>query len=168
MSNFPKLIPAFTAQIAIQAPTAVGATARGGLLTHVIILPESTIVSEPDYPIKLDATFVHGADYIKADPDGRNVRLEVQSLVQDKATGALVRFNYTGTSAMGGPNGKVLRGEPDAATTPYGEVFTHPVFETGSGPLAALQDKTYVGSGRFVLEAGKPVTVEYKISEVVA
>lgn len=63
-----------------------------------------------------------------------------------------------------------------------------PVFETGTPELAELQDKTYVGSGRFILEPGKPVTVEsvllsnppshnqpvadtwrrYKISEVAA
>jgi hypothetical protein len=30
-----------------------------------------------------------------------------------------------------------------------------------------LQDKVYVGSGRFVLEEGKPVVVEYKIGEVI-
>lgn len=39
-------------------------------------------------------------------------------------------------------------------------------FETGGGELAALEEKVYVGSGRFVIEAGKPVIVEYKVSEV--
>ena len=41
-------------------------------------------------------------------------------------------------------------------------------FETGSKELAALEEKVYVGSGRFVLEAGKPIMVEYKVSEVSA
>lgn len=43
---------------------------------------------------------------------------------------------------------------------------THVKFETGHPELKALEDKVFVGSGRFILEAGKPVTVEYKISEV--
>jgi len=43
-----------------------------------------------------------------------------------------------------------------------------PVFETGAPGLAEIQNKVYVGAGRFVLEPGKPVTVEYKISEVSA
>jgi len=43
----------------------------------------------------------------------------------------------------------------------------HVVFESSDPSLAALQTKTYVGSGRFILEAGKAPVVEYKISEVV-
>jgi hypothetical protein len=30
-----------------------------------------------------------------------------------------------------------------------------------------LEQKVYVGSGRFVIEEGEPLVVEYKISEVV-
>lgn len=44
----------------------------------------------------------------------------------------------------------------------------HVEFETGTESLAALQEKVYVGSGRFILEPGKPVIVEYKVSEVAA
>jgi hypothetical protein len=40
------------------------------------------------------------------------------------------------------------------------------LFETGSEELKALEQKIYVGSGRFIVEAGKPLIVEYKISEV--
>lgn len=43
---------------------------------------------------------------------------------------------------------------------------THVKFETGHPQLKVLENKVFVGSGRFILEAGKPVTVEYKISEV--
>jgi hypothetical protein len=80
-----------------------------------------TIVSEPSYPIQLNAAITHGADYIKAFPDGRHVRLDVQSTAHDAATGALVRFIYTGKISTLGPAGKVLRGEADAATTPFGD-----------------------------------------------
>lgn len=45
---------------------------------------------------------------------------------------------------------------------------THITFETGSDELRGLEQKIYVGSGRFVVEAGKPTVVEYNISEVVA
>lgn len=47
-------------------------------------------------------------------------------------------------------------------------VVTHILFETGSEALKDIEKKIFVGSGRFVLEEGKPVTVEYKISEVAA
>ena len=45
---------------------------------------------------------------------------------------------------------------------------THHVFETGDERLAPLQNKVFVGSGRFIVEPGKPIVVEYKISEVTA
>lgn len=46
-------------------------------------------------------------------------------------------------------------------------IATHILFETGSEALKGMEEKIYVGSGRFIVEEGKPVVVEYKISEVV-
>ena len=40
-------------------------------------------------------------------------------------------------------------------------------FETGEESLKDLERGTFVGSGRFLIEEGKPVTVEYKLSKVV-
>ncbi|KAJ9157825.1 hypothetical protein NKR23_g588 [Pleurostoma richardsiae] len=167
MSGFPKLIPAFTAQLFISPPNQVGTLATGTSLTHVTILPDQGFLrSEPGYPIQLDATVLHGSDYIKGDADGAHVRLEVASLLKDKKTGGLLRFCYTGTIEMGGEAGKVLTGHADAKTTPFGECFTQVSFETGTPELKALGCKVFVGAGRFVLEEGKPVAVEYKISQV--
>ena len=45
-------------------------------------------------------------------------------------------------------------------------IVTHVLFETGSEELRALEEKVYVGSGRFIVEAGKALVVEYLISEV--
>jgi len=47
-------------------------------------------------------------------------------------------------------------------------LVTHFKFETGSEKLKSLEEKVFVGSGRFIVEEGKPTVVEYKISEVVA
>ncbi|KAK4199116.1 hypothetical protein QBC40DRAFT_282537 [Triangularia verruculosa] len=165
MSGFPKLIPAFTARVAIEPPTSIAPN-----LVHVPFIPSAgSIVSESSYPIQVNAPILHGADYITTSPDAKTVKLEVQSIAKDSATGARIRFNYTGTVALLGAAGKVLKGDPSAATTGFGEAFIHPVFQTGGVPeLAELANKTYVGSGRFIIEEGKPVIVEYKISEVVA
>ncbi|KAK3942723.1 hypothetical protein QBC46DRAFT_283287 [Diplogelasinospora grovesii] len=170
MSGFPKLIPAFTAQLEIHPPSTLGpAVAKGAGLVHVAIVQEAgSLRSEPGYPIKLDGVFLHGADYIRVDEDQKNVRLEVQCLARDNTTKGLVRLNYTGTIGMSGAAGKVLRGEADAGTTGFGESFIQPEFETGCPELAELQSKVYVGAGRFIIEPGKNVIVEYKISEVVA
>lgn len=40
-------------------------------------------------------------------------------------------------------------------------------FETGEEKLKGLELSTFVGAGRFVIEQGKPVIVEYKLSKVV-
>lgn len=78
-------------------------------------------MSEPSYPIRLDAAIEHGADYIKTAPDGRHVRLDVQSTARDAVTGSLLRFTYRGKIATTGPAGRVLRGEEGAGTTDFGE-----------------------------------------------
>ena len=109
-------------QIPISAPSQIG-SARSGGLSHVSFLGEGgSVRSEPGYPLALDAVFVHGADYIRADPGGRHVRLEVSSLIKDTATGAFVRYNYTGTIPLAGPAGRVLGGQDGAGTTEFGEV----------------------------------------------
>lgn len=167
MSGFAKLTPAFTAKIPIDPPNAVGVLSTGTPLTHVtFIAGQEAISSEAGYPTSLKGTWVHGSDYIKTDADGGHSRLEVDSLFKDTATGGLVRYRYTGVVDMSGPAGKVLRGDSDAATTDFGDIYSHVKFETGHPELKVLENKVFVGSGRFILEAGKPVTVEYKISEV--
>ena len=40
-------------------------------------------------------------------------------------------------------------------------------FENGEEKLKDLELRTFVGAGRFLVEAGKPVTLEYKLSKVI-
>lgn len=97
----------------------------------------------------------------------------------------MIVFKYTGVVSLTGPAGKVLGGQPDAKTTDFGDgckfgsnrmderqmltyVVTHVLFETGDEKLKDLEAKVFVASGRFILEEGKPIVVEYKISEVTA
>lgn len=91
-----------------------------------------SLKSEASYPIQLDAEFVHGADYVRMDPNGENVRLEIHSVGKDKATGALFRFSYTGSVSLAGAAGKVFRGEPDMATTGFGDACECDIFLTVS------------------------------------
>lgn len=45
-------------------------------------------------------------------------------------------------------------------------IVTHVLFETGTEKPRELETKIYVASGRFILEAGQPIVVEYLVSEV--
>lgn len=120
------------------------------------------------------------------------MRLQVDALLRDGPTGAPIRLAYTGTIKTAGTGaGKVFAGAEDAGTTGFGDgcefffpfpfffywrvleagltgVVIHATFETGHPDLAGMDTKVYVGAGRFILEEGKPVVVEYKISEVAA
>lgn len=40
-------------------------------------------------------------------------------------------------------------------------------YQTGSEAYKDLEDSVFVASGRFIRVAGKPVVVEYKVSQVV-
>ncbi|CAK7225583.1 hypothetical protein SCUCBS95973_005915 [Sporothrix curviconia] len=165
MSSYPKLVPAFTARVPIDAAKAVGSS-KGGL-NVVPILAGGSFVSEPGYPVKVDAEFVHGADLIRPDVDGKRLRLNVNVILKQKGTeDALFNYIYSGIVELNGEIGKVLTGAADAATTAQGNAFTHVSFETGHPSLKELENRLYVAAGRFVVEQGQPVIVEYKISEV--
>ncbi|KAF5243116.1 hypothetical protein FOXYS1_15324 [Fusarium oxysporum] len=160
LTNFPTLIPAFTAQIAINDPFVITSN-----LLNIPFLPKAgTLISEPGYELPLEATFIHGSDFIRRDPDGQWAKLEVTSVARD-TSGSLLRFSYNGVVNMAGDEGKVIRGDTNATTTGFGNAFVQIRFETDAPGLKLLQDKLYVGSGRFVIEEDRPVIVEYKISE---
>ncbi|KAM0342750.1 hypothetical protein ACHAPU_009242 [Fusarium lateritium] len=163
LTNFPALIPAFTAQIAINDPLIISSS----LLNIPFIANAGTLVSEPGYEPHLEATFIHGSDFIRRDPDGQWVKLDVTSVARD-TSGAMLRFSYNGIVDMEGDEGKVIRGDANATTTGFGNAFIQIRFETDAPGLRLLQDKLYVGSGRFIIEEDRPVIVEYKISEVSA
>ncbi|KAJ4137668.1 hypothetical protein NW768_003256 [Fusarium equiseti] len=163
LTNFPVLIPAFTAQIAIRDPLIISSN-----LVNIPFVPNAgTLISEPGYEPSIDAKFIHGSDFLRRDPDGQWAKLEVASVAQD-TSGAMMRFSYNGVVYMEGDEGKVIRGDANATTTGFGNAFVQIRFETDAPGLKVLQDKLYVGSGRFVIEEDKPVIVEYKISEVSA
>jgi len=168
MSGFPKLIPAFTAHIVLDPAISVGSVSQGGSLTVAPFTSEHSFLrSEPGYPVKVDAVFVHGSDFIRGDPSGKHVRLDVNSVLKDKS-GAIISYRYSGIIDMKPGPTAVLTGRSDAKTTDFGDILTHVLFETGSDELKIMEQKVYVASGRFIIEAGKNPVVEYKISEVAA
>ncbi|KAK5990672.1 hypothetical protein PT974_08941 [Cladobotryum mycophilum] len=163
-SNFPILIPAFTAKIPIDNPLTITSE-----LVNIPFLPHrGNLTSEPSYPYPLRATFIHGSDYLSRDRNGQHVKLSVQSTARDEITGALLRFAYSGVVTLSGETGKVIAGDKNATTTDFGNAFVDVKFETDNPDLEPIENKVYVGSGRFIVEKDEPIIVEYKISEVAA
>ena len=104
----------------LEPPQSIGAVSGSGPLTIAPFAPSGGIKSEPGYPIAMDATFIHGSDYIRQDSSGKHVRLDVNSVLKDKS-GALVKFTYSGIIALTAPTGAVLGGSADAKTTDFGD-----------------------------------------------
>jgi hypothetical protein len=64
---------------------------------------------------------LHGGDYIRQDPSGKHVRLDVHSTLQDKETGGYIKFSYKGIIDINPGTAAVLSGRSDAKTTPFGD-----------------------------------------------
>ena len=105
----------------------------------------------------------------------------------------MIYLNYTGVVDITPELGAILQQKPDAKTTEFGNScrFSSPDylvrvmsilrrlcfliirlviemrFETGDEKLKSLENMSFVGAGRFKVEQGKPVVVEYKLSRVV-
>ncbi|KAK0509456.1 hypothetical protein JMJ35_007850 [Cladonia borealis] len=166
MSDFPSLQPAMTILIELGDVTGVGSASKGTPLA-VAALPGGSIKSEPGFSPAIDAEWVGtGADYIHNDPSGERMRLNAHGVVKDKS-GGLVYLNYTGVVDITPELGAILQGKPDAKSTEFGNSFIEMRFETGDEKLKSLETMSFVGAGRFVVQQGKPVVVEYKLSRVV-
>ncbi|KAF2458947.1 hypothetical protein BDY21DRAFT_339369 [Lineolata rhizophorae] len=165
MSGFPSLQPAFTVQVEIDAPLAVGSASRNTPL-NVVPMTGITVKSEPGFSPALDATHMGvGYDYIHNDPSGEQMRLDVRSQLKTKE-GALLAMYYKGPVDITPALMKILGGAPDAESTPFGNSFVTFSFETGAPEYKPLENMMFVAAGRFLVQQGKPVIVEYKVSRV--
>ncbi|KAL9104006.1 MAG: hypothetical protein Q9163_000984 [Psora crenata] len=81
--------------------------------------------------------------------------------------GSLIHLSYNGVVDITPEVAAILGGSPDARSTEFGDSFIEMKFETGDEKFKDLELKMFVGAGRFIVEQGRPVTVEYKVSKVV-
>jgi Protein of unknown function (DUF3237) len=82
MSDFPTLEPAFTIQVAIDAPVGVGSSSRGTPLA-VVPMIGGTMKSESGFSPAVDAKFKGaGNDYIHNDPTGKHMRLNAHGVLE--------------------------------------------------------------------------------------
>jgi hypothetical protein len=102
---------------------AIGAVSSTGPLVLAPFASSSgSLKSEPDYPIKVDATFVHGSDYIRHDPSGEHVRLDVNSVLKNNiGPPTLIKFSYTGIIKLTEGSAAVLQGKGEPKTTDFGD-----------------------------------------------
>lgn len=64
--RFEKKISLTPLQIVLDSPVSVGSVSRGGHLTVAPFVSDNSFLrSERDYPLKIDAIFLHGSDFIR-------------------------------------------------------------------------------------------------------
>lgn len=143
----------------------IGSVSSGPSLS-VGPLSGGTFTSEPNFEPQIDAVFVNGVDHVYVDPSFKHVRINVQAVLKNKDE-SFISYTYKGIIEMNPEGAEFFAGSPNAKTTDYGSSFSHVNFETGAGHLKALETSLFVGSARFLIEPGKPPTVETKISRVV-
>lgn len=85
------------------------------------------LISASSYPIKLNAVFLNGTDYIKPDMSGAFLRLDVKSLLKDES-GAYITLYYTGQVETSEAIMKALTGAADAKTVEFGNVCECHIF----------------------------------------
>ncbi|KAF3183922.1 hypothetical protein TWF106_006900 [Orbilia oligospora] len=162
-AGFPTLKPAFTALLNIAPGLPVGTLSAGQNLTWVNIL-SGTLVSEPDYPVKVNANLVSGADWIHGDPDGKIQRLDVRSIFKTD-DGALLNFSYLGAIHMDSEIASIFQGTAKPGLVTSWRGVTHKFLQTGTEAYKRLENDVFIAVGRFHVKEDA-VVVEYKISYV--
>ena len=71
-------------------------------------------------PIKINAVFVHGSDFIRQDPSGKHIRLDVTSVLKDESDAA-ISYKYSGIINLTPGVIAVLGRSKDAKTTEFGD-----------------------------------------------
>ncbi|KAJ9201250.1 hypothetical protein DTO166G4_273 [Paecilomyces variotii] len=160
MAEFPTLQPAFTIQVEIGEPLAVGSL-------NVVPMTSGTLKSEPGFSPAIDSNFAGtGNDYIRASADGKHLRLDAHGVVKTKDD-ALLYLHYLGDINVTEAEAAVFGGKAAEGPTPWGNIFTSIKFETGDERYKDLEKRVFVAQGRFVIRKDKPSVVEYKVSQVV-
>jgi len=153
-------------QLTFDPPFPIGSL-NNGISLQVAPINGGTVKSEHGFSgPEVDAEFIFGSDHVQVDPSMKNVRINVKAVLKNK-DGCLIHYSYTGIIEMTPEGLAILTGSPDAKTTPFGKIFTHVDFETGAEHLKGLETSKFIGCSRFLVEAGKSVVVESKISKVV-
>ncbi|KAF8541451.1 hypothetical protein BDD12DRAFT_829250 [Trichophaea hybrida] len=165
MTGFPTLKPFATICAQIDQPNPIG-TLCSGPTQFFVSIKNGTLTTEPGVEPALKTTLVMGGDWLLADPDLKHLRLDMRSVIKTEDDVHLT-FSFKGIINVTPDIAKILQGEPDAESIDFGNILALPQFQTGHEKYKYLENLVFVASGRAIVGEGG-VTVEYKVSQVVA
>ncbi|KAI9785104.1 MAG: hypothetical protein M1816_000515 [Peltula sp. TS41687] len=164
-SAFPTLQPAFVFKLNIGEQNPIGEIFSGSTCVHVATSTGS-IKSVEGFEPKVDAQIVSGGDWLYFDADKKHARINVEGVAKT-TEGTAFKFSYAGVIAINEGVKTIFEGRPESCTIPFGQGTTTHTMQVGDPKLKVLENCTFVGNGRFVVEDGK-VTAESRVSKVVA
>ncbi|CAG8904555.1 unnamed protein product [Penicillium egyptiacum] len=158
---------------------AVGETSSGSTFVHYVT-PGGSISTVDGFSPSIDAEVVFAGDWLYFDPDQQHTRMNVKGVARTTEGEVSfkeafnktqltnhqgINFAYSGVSGVSPDLGAIFQGQPK--TIPFGLSTVNPTFEVGHPRLRLLENSTWVGNGRFLLDGDK-LYVEVRISLVVA
>ncbi|EPS36222.1 hypothetical protein H072_10306 [Dactylellina haptotyla CBS 200.50] len=183
---FPKLKPAFSLMLSIDPGKPIGMKLAQQILDSLesrsetiresglssgpklvwVNIKSGTLKSHTDYPVKVNAELISGADWIHGDPSGEIQRLDVRSVFKTDDD-ALLNFSYLGLIHMDKDIASIFGETASPGLVTDWKAVTHKFIQAGSEKYKQLENEVFVAVGRFHVNEGE-VLVEYNISAVVA
>ncbi|RWA11906.1 hypothetical protein EKO27_g3190 [Xylaria grammica] len=176
LPGFPRLKPAYILKINLGQILSIGKHSQGepGLcmcgVSYLCRQETSTgsLTTADGYEHAVTGEVVYGADWLINDPDEKHARPNLKLLIKTD-DGIVLSSEYTGVAVFSEPINRMWQGDPSVKTFPFGISTTVHSFSTGEPKYKHLEQKTFVGNGRFVIgENPRTICVESRISEVIA
>ncbi|RAO73523.1 uncharacterized protein BHQ10_009535 [Talaromyces amestolkiae] len=166
LSGYPRLKPAYILKVKVTTGRPVGTILSGSNLIHWET-GSGTLTTAEGYDHPVEANVEYGSDWLVFDPDGGHARPELKLLARTD-DGVVLDCGYTGVARASQPILDMFEKDPNAKTFPFGISSTVHTFRTGNPKYKHLENKTFVGNGRFVITQNPfSITVESRISEVI-
>ncbi|KAL1639413.1 hypothetical protein SLS58_007994 [Diplodia intermedia] len=166
-AGFPQTEPAIVVKLKAGTANPFGTLSTGSNMVH-IETPAGTIESVPGFEPAFKANFTFGADWLTFDPDRAHGRVNVRAVARTVDDDSPLHLSYNAVIRMTDDVWKIFGGSPDMVTVPFGLAVGHASFLAGDPKLKVLENLAFATSGRIIVGEDKSLTVETRISKVVA
>lgn len=105
-----------------------------------------------------------GGDWLLINPEDNTAHLDVRLGLRSLEGGHSIYLRYEGVLRVDAKSFPQLTGGSNAKSTEFGEHewFTSPIFETSDPDFKWMENSSFVGEGRWVVEDGE-IGIEYQI-----
>ncbi|KAK3302590.1 uncharacterized protein B0T15DRAFT_577662 [Chaetomium strumarium] len=165
LKGFPSLKPAFVVKAKIGNVSPIGTIHTGQSAIHFEVA-HGTIESVPGFAPAFNGILTFGADWFTMDHDRQHARVDIR-LIAKTEKGHTLDIRSGGVMEMSRSVEKIFLLDPDAKTTRFGFSTSWVTLNVSDRSLKALENGTFVGNSRMIVDQSRGVTVEARYSLVV-